>query len=88
MPDPREARLGRSVSLDQAAELLTVSRRTIYNYIRAGRLQTIHARGSQRVLKASLAACVRGKTSVSAAVVEELIAREADVALPFSESAG
>jgi excisionase family DNA binding protein len=41
----------RSVSLDQAAELLGVSRRTIYNRIREGRLQTIRTRGgSQRVL--------------------------------------
>lgn len=44
-------RIGRSVSLDQAAQLLGVSRRTIYNRIREGRLQTIRTRGgSQRVL--------------------------------------
>lgn len=44
-------RLGRSVSLDQAAELLGVCRRTIYNRIREGRLQTIRTPGgSQRVL--------------------------------------
>jgi len=43
--------LGRSVSLDRAAELLNVSRRTIYNRIRDGRLQTMRTRcGSQRVL--------------------------------------
>ncbi len=36
-----EPRIGRSVSLDHAAELLGVSRRTIYNRIRDGRLQTI-----------------------------------------------
>lgn len=48
-------RLGRSVSIDQAAELLNVSRRTIYNRIREGKLQTIRAiAGSQRVLVASL----------------------------------
>ncbi|MBI4263777.1 MAG: helix-turn-helix domain-containing protein, partial [Acidobacteria bacterium] len=35
-----ELRLGRSVSIDQAAQLLNVSRRTIYNRIRDGRLQT------------------------------------------------
>ena len=47
--------LGRSVSLDRAAELLNVSRRTIYNRIRDGRLQTIRTRcGSQRVLVESL----------------------------------
>jgi excisionase family DNA binding protein len=46
-----DAGLGRSVSLDQAAQLLQVSRRTIYNRIREGRLQTIRTMGgSQRVL--------------------------------------
>jgi len=50
-----EARIGRSVSLDHAAELLGVSRRTIYNRIREGRLQTIRTLGgSQRVLLESL----------------------------------
>ena len=44
-------RTGRSVSLDHAAEMLGVSRRTIYNRIREGRLQTIRTLGgSQRVL--------------------------------------
>ena len=44
-------RIGRSVSLDHAAEILGVSRRTIYNRIRDGRLQTIRTLGgSQRVL--------------------------------------
>ena len=52
MPEPR---LGRSVSIDQAASLLNVSRRTIYNRIRDGRLQTIRTMGgSQRVLVESL----------------------------------
>ena len=46
-----EPRIGRSVSLDHAADLLGVSRRTIYNRIRDGRLQTIRTLGgSQRVL--------------------------------------
>jgi len=46
-----EPRIGRSVSLDHAAKLLGVSRRTIYNRIRDGRLQTIRTLGgSQRVL--------------------------------------
>ena len=50
-----EARIGRSVSLDHAAALLGVSRRTIYNRIREGRLQTIRTLGgSQRVLLESL----------------------------------
>jgi excisionase family DNA binding protein len=50
-----EPRLGRSVSIDQAAQLLNVSRRTVYNRIRDGRLQTIRTLGgSQRVLVESL----------------------------------
>ena len=50
-----EPQLGRSVSIDRAAELMRVSRRTVYNRIREGRLQTIRTRcGSQRVLIASL----------------------------------
>jgi excisionase family DNA binding protein len=43
------------VSLDHAATLLGVSRRTIYNRIRDGRLQTIRTiGGSQRVLLTSV----------------------------------
>jgi excisionase family DNA binding protein len=50
-----EPRIGRSVSLDHAAEILGVSRRTIYNRIREGRLQTIRTLGgSQRVLLVSV----------------------------------
>jgi excisionase family DNA binding protein len=46
-----ERPIGRSVSLDHAAQLLGVSRRTVYNRIREGRLQTIRTMGgSQRVL--------------------------------------
>jgi excisionase family DNA binding protein len=52
-----EPRIGRSISLDHAAELLGVSRRTIYNRIREGRLQTIRTLGgSQRVLLESVTA--------------------------------
>ncbi len=48
-------RVGRSVSIDQAAEILRVSRRTIYNRIRDGRLLTVRTiGGSQRVLVDSL----------------------------------
>ena len=48
-------RLGRSVSIDQAAHLLKISRRTVYYRIRDGRLQTIRTiGGSQRVLVESL----------------------------------
>jgi excisionase family DNA binding protein len=54
-----EPRLGRSVSLEHAARLLQVSRRTIYYRIRAGRLRTIRTLGgSQRVLLDSL--CEQG----------------------------
>lgn len=50
-----EHSLGRSVTIDQAASLLQVSRRTIYNRIRDGKLQTIRTiGGSQRVLVSSL----------------------------------
>ena len=53
--DPFEPRLGRSVSIEQAAQLLGVSRRTVYNRIRDGKLQTIRTLGgSQRVLLTSL----------------------------------
>jgi excisionase family DNA binding protein len=49
-----ETKYGRSVSLLQAAALLQVSRRTIYNRIRDGQLATIRIHGSQRVLTSSL----------------------------------
>jgi excisionase family DNA binding protein len=43
------------VTIDQAAQLLNVSRRTVYYRIRDGRLQTIRTMGgSQRVLVESL----------------------------------
>ena len=52
-----EPRIGRSVSIDHASELLGVSRRTVYYRIREGRLTTIRTRsGSQRVLLDSLEA--------------------------------
>ena len=47
--------LGRSVSIDHAAQLLNISRRTVYNRIRDGRLLTLRTLGgSQRVLVDSL----------------------------------
>ena len=50
-----EPRLGRSVTIDQAAQLLGMSRRTVYYRIREGRLRTIRTLGgSQRVLMESL----------------------------------
>ena len=43
--------VGRSVSIEQAAQILGVSRRTVYYRIRDGRLRTIRTiGGSQRVL--------------------------------------
>src|SRR5215471_10818379 len=59
-----EPRIGRSVSLDEAARLMRVSRRTIYNRIRDGRLQTIRTiGGSQRVVISSMLADVVPGTS-------------------------
>lgn len=47
--------VGRSVSIEQAAQLLGVSRRTVYYRIRDGRLRTIRTLGgSQRVLMDSV----------------------------------
>ena len=47
--------LSHSVSIDKAAQLLNVSRRTIYNRIKEGKLQTISTpNGSRRVLTDSL----------------------------------
>lgn len=58
-PTPAEPatgpRIGRSVSIDRAAELLGCSRRTVYNLISSGWLQTVRTLGrSQRVLLDSL----------------------------------
>lgn len=45
----------RSVLIDQAVRMLGVSRRTVYYWIRQGRLQTVRTRGgSQRVLVSSM----------------------------------
>ncbi len=50
-----EPQVGRSVSIEQAAQLLGVSRRTVYYRIRDGRLRTIRTiGGSQRVLMDSV----------------------------------
>ena len=50
-----QPQVGRSVSIEQAAQLLTLSRRTVYYRIRDGRLRTIRTRGgSQRVLMDSV----------------------------------
>jgi excisionase family DNA binding protein len=50
----------RSFLIDDAAQLLGVSRRTIYYRIREGRLRTIRTRcGSQRVLVSSIEILLR-----------------------------
>jgi excisionase family DNA binding protein len=50
----------RSVLVEQAAELLGVSRRTVYYRIREGRLRTIRTRcGSQRVLLSTIERLLR-----------------------------
>jgi excisionase family DNA binding protein len=53
----RDMAVMKTVSIDRAAEILQVSRRTIYNHIRRGYLQTIRTIGgqSQRVTLESLA---------------------------------
>jgi excisionase family DNA binding protein len=49
-----------SLSIVQAVEALGVSRRTIYYWIKAGRLQTFRtSMGSQRVLVGSVVTCWR-----------------------------
>ncbi len=54
-PPPVGLPLGRSVSINQAATLMQVSRRTIYYRIAQGRLQTVRTLGgSQRVLIESI----------------------------------
>ena len=54
--------MARSVLVDHAAELLGVSRRTVYYRIREGRLRTIRTRcGSQRVLMESIQTLLREK---------------------------
>jgi excisionase family DNA binding protein len=51
---------GRSVLIPEAADVLGVSRRTVYYRIREGRLQTIRTRGgSQRVLWSSIEELLR-----------------------------
>lgn len=48
-------RTDRSFLIEDAARLMGVSRRTVYYWIREGRLETIRARGgSQRVLQSSI----------------------------------
>ena len=72
MSGPFAQQLGRSVTIDQAASLLHVSRRTIYNRIRDGKLQTIRTiGGSQRVVVTSLDEDHRPSYAVAAAAPAE-----------------
>jgi excisionase family DNA binding protein len=57
----------RSLLIDDAAQVLGVSRRTIYYRIRDGKLKTIRTRcGSQRVLVSSIEALLRERARVRA----------------------
>ena len=54
----------RSVLVDHAAEILGVSRRTVYYRIREGKLRTVRTRcGSQRVLVESIEALLQEERS-------------------------
>ena len=60
MTENNGAHRARSVLIPEAADVLGVSRRTVYYRIREGRLQTIRTRGgSQRVLWSSIEALLR-----------------------------
>ena len=75
-PDSSEPR-ERTVLINEAAELLGVSRRTVYYRIGDGRLQTIRTKcGSQRVLVSSIEALLR-----------EVAAQEAALGLPGDRAA-
>ena len=54
--------MARTVFVEQAAEILGVSRRTVYYRIREGRLRTVRTLcGSQRVLVESIEALLRAE---------------------------
>jgi excisionase family DNA binding protein len=66
-------RVLRSVFVDRAAEILGVSRRTVYYRIRQGRLRTIRTRcGSQRVLLDSIEALLREREEGKAVTAPDL----------------
>ena len=71
MPTRAPADGERSFLIDDAAQLLGVSRRTIYYRIREGRLRTIRTRcGSQRVLVSSIETLLREMRGCGAAATE------------------
>lgn len=66
--EDREAGANRSVFIDEAAQMLGVSRRTVYYRIREGRLRTVRTRGgSQRVLLASVEELLRAMRGITLA---------------------
>jgi excisionase family DNA binding protein len=66
--------IGRSVSLDHAAQLLGCSRRTVYNRIRTGELVTIRlASGTQRVTIESLDGLIRREAAKVPAPVAPIV---------------
>ena len=66
----------RSLLIDDAARSLGVSRRTVYYWIRDGRLRTIRTRGgSQRVLCSSIDAWARVREVADAGSVPDRGAR-------------
>ena len=68
--------LPRSLLVDHAAALIGVSRRTVYNRIRDGRLKTIRTpSGTQRVLRESLEALLREMHESKARAIEWAEAR-------------
>ena len=74
---PRE----KTFLIDEAAQLLGVSRRTIYYRIGEGRLQTIRTRcGSQRVLSSSIEALL-GRPPGTAAPPSEAPPTDPDAAV-------
>src|SRR5262245_13630629 len=81
-----EPHIGRSVSLDHAAALLRASRRTTYNRIREGRLQTSRPVGSsKRVLLPTLLA-IQGRDRSWARAPRWIAADSASVARTHTQS--
>lgn len=75
-PPMPAARAGGSVLIDQAVQMLGVSRRTVYYWIRQGRLRTVRTRlGSQRVLLDSIRRVIpaaSARPTVAAGVLDRL----------------